>query len=693
MPLDIVDPQTAFDGEPAALDARLTQLERMRQPVWIYDMDRRRIHWCNTAGLAIWSATSLAELLARDHNAKMSPSVARRLQQFREDFERTDARFFETWTIYPRGVPRTVRVVFSGFRLADGRLAMFCEVLGEHRGDSETLRSAEALTHTSVMITLVDRHGRALYRNPAAREAAAAPQSSVRTRFPDRLQRRALLTQLHKEGQAKQVMRVVTAQGERWHEVSARRCSDAVTGTVAWLVSEMDVSDLKRTEARADHLAHHDMLTGLPNRNFVLRNFQDRLDDLRTRGEEAALVFVDLDHFKHINDSLGHGAGDALLVTVAQRLRSAVREIDLVARLGGDEFLVLAGARDIEAHAEGLCARLLESLLHPVRMHGTALRVTPSIGVCIAPRDGDDIDTLMRHADLAMYRAKDEGRARVARFTPDMTTRAQRRRQLEDELHVAIEQRQFDVFFQPRLDVASNRVVGAEALVRWRHPVRGLVLPGEFVPLLEECGLIGPLGLLVMEQACRQQAAWQARGVELRVSVNLSPRQFEDPGLLDAMARIVAATGCDPRRIELEITESLLVGNDRDTVALLEGLCAMGFRIAIDDFGTGYSNLAYLQRYPIDCLKIDRSFVGALDTGMPIAQLIITMCRMLGVEVVAEGVETASQLQWLRSHGCDEYQGFLCSPAVPSQEFDRLLARPAPRASISTTPRSMATTP
>jgi diguanylate cyclase (GGDEF)-like protein len=647
-------------------------LEALHQPIWIFDIDDSRVRWANRAALQIWQAGSLAELCTRDMGADMSDTVARRLRQYQQDFERGDARFSEQWTLYPGGRPATMWVGFSGVRLPDGRMAMLCEARPQEAMPPDSLRSVEALLHTEVMTTLYSRGGRALYRNPAARASVAEGSESLRERLVERDDLRALVRALVNHGHCKRIARVVTTAGTRWHELSVRLCRDAATGRQALLVTEIDISDLKQAQAQAQYLADHDLLTGLPNRNHVIKAYPRALDDCRQKGLQAALIFLDLDHFKRVNDSLGHGVGDELLMHLARRLRAALGPQDRVARLGGDEFLLLVPHADAAAAARQRVQELVELIARPVQISQTELRVTPSIGVSLFPQDGTDIDTLMRHADQAMYSAKAAGRNGMAWFQPAMNAAAQSRLDLEVELRRALAHGDIRVYFQPRLDVETGRVVGAEALARWIHPQRGTIPPDVFIPVCEDCGLIGELGALVLETSARQQVRWAAQGRVLNISVNLSPRQFFYSALLPEVRDILARTGCDPRAIELEITESVLLGHDERTVATLEALHALGLRIAIDDFGTGYSNLAYLHRYPVDTLKIDRSFIRSLDELPALTEMIVTMCQVLKVHMVAEGVETVEQLAWLRARGVHEYQGFLFSPAVPPEAFERL---------------------
>ena len=671
--------QSEFTGMPAVHVERapagsVPVLDALRQPVWIFDIDHSRVHWANTAALHIWQAGSLVELCGRDMGQGMSEAVARRLRQYQQDFERADVRFSEQWTLYPGGRPTTLWVEFSGVRLPDGRMAMLCEARQLDAMPPDSLRSVEALLHTEVMTSLYRRSGRALYRNPAARASVLDGRESLQRRLLHRADLRELVRGLAERQHCKLVARVHTAQGVRWHDISARLCRDAVTGRQAVLVTEIDVSGLKQAQAQAQYLADHDQLTGMPNRNQVVKGYPQVLEECRRHGLQAALIFLDLDHFKRVNDSLGHAVGDELLVELARRLCDSMQTQDRVARLGGDEFLLLVPAPDAAVAAHQRVRELVELIARPVQVSHTELRVTPSIGISLFPQDGEDIDTLMRHADLAMYSAKAAGRNTAASFLPTMTAAAQSRLALEVELRRALAQGDIRAHFQPRLDVATGRIVGAEALVRWFHPERGRIPPDVFIPVCEDCGLICELGALVLEQSARQVVQWAARGMDLKISVNLSPRQFFFSHLMDEVREILARTGCDPRALELEITESVLLGHDERTIATLEELGAMGFGIAIDDFGTGYSNLAYLHRYPINTLKIDRSFIRALDERPAITDMIVTMCKMLGVTMVAEGVETTAQLAWLRARDVHEYQGFLFSPAVPPEAFERLWA-------------------
>jgi diguanylate cyclase (GGDEF)-like protein len=654
-------------------------LELIGAPVWIFDIDRRRVHWANSAALRIWSAASLDELCTRDMGADMSESVARRLAQYQADFLGHGAVFHEQWTLYPGGKPVSLDVTFTGHRLADGRMAMLCEARETVQATPEALRSVEALLHTAVMITLYDMQGVPLYRNPAAREMVRSPGERLCERFTEPTAHAQLMQQLAAGEVATLTQPVHTVAGVRWHEVSARKCRDAVSGDAAILLSEVDVTLLKESEAQASYLAVHDALTGLPNRNQVKLHFAQAMRELRASGGQAALVLIDLDHFKNVNDALGHAVGDELLVEVAQRLRASVRRVDLVARFGGDEFLLLVSSHDIEAEVSRIDARIRATVSAPIAMAGTMVRVTATLGAALFPRDGSDFETLLRRADLAMYAAKEEGRNTLAYYDDAMGRALRARTELEHDLRTAIEQEAFEVHYQPRVCVASNRILGAEALVRWRHPVRGMIPPDQFIPLCESTGLIRDLGRQVFASAARQVARWSQAGFDIAVSVNVSPREFSHDGLVEGMRAAMAESGCNPARLQVEITESMLLGQDERPLRTLHAIAALGLGIALDDFGTGYSNLAYLHRYPIQTLKIDRSFIHGLAENRPLAELIVQLCGLMKLSAVAEGVETPEQLRWVAERGIAEYQGFLFSRPLPAAEFEALLRERARR--------------
>jgi diguanylate cyclase (GGDEF)-like protein len=397
------------------------------------------------------------------------------------------------------------------------------------------------------------------------------------------------------------------------------------------------------------------------------------------------VLCLDLDHFKAVNDTLGHPVGDALLRTVGERLRSVLRETDTVARLGGDEFAVLQGAGgDPQPQAaSALAKRVVDLVGRPYALEGHLVNVGASVGVALAPADGEDADALLKAADLALYRAKEEGRGTWRFFEPGMDARMRARRALELDLRKALALREFELAYQPQLDLGSDRVAGFEALLRWQHPERGLIPPAEFVPLAEEIGLIAPIGEWVLRTACREAAGWP-EGVG--VAVNLSPAQFKSHHLVPAVRAALAASGLPGRRLELEITEGVLLQDNEANLATLRELRALGVRVAMDDFGTGYSSLSYLRSFPFDKIKIDRSFVSGLATDPESAAIVRAIAGLgasLGMATTAEGVETAEQMRRIRAEGCLQVQGYLVSRPVPAAEVAALIARSGPAGPVA----------
>jgi diguanylate cyclase (GGDEF)-like protein/PAS domain S-box-containing protein len=437
-----------------------------------------------------------------------------------------------------------------------------------------------------------------------------------------------------------------------------------------------DITAETRAQARAQHLSLHDPLTGLPNRALLVARLAEALDSARHADGLTAVLCLDLDRFKEVNDSHGHAAGDLLLQETAHRLLACVRETDTVARLGGDEFIVVQRGLKTASDAQALGQRLLRSFADPVPLDGCKALVGLSIGIALAPADGTSAEQLLRNADIALYRAKEEGRGTYRFFEPAMDARLQARRALEHDLRQALARDELELHYQPKIATADGRLLGAEALVRWRHPERGLTLPGAFIPIAEETGLIVPIGAWVLRTACAQAARWP----EGSIAVNLSPVQFRHGDLVELVAAALRASGLEPHRLELEITESVLLQDVPDMLALLHGLKALGVQLAMDDFGTGYSSLNYLQRFPFDKLKIDQSFVQRLEdhpSARTIVGAVLGLGRALGLETNAEGVETAAQLAFLRAAGCDEVQGYYFSRAVPAAELEPLITRPA----------------
>lgn len=438
---------------------------------------------------------------------------------------------------------------------------------------------------------------------------------------------------------------------------------------------------LRRQQQALQHLAHHDQLTGLPNRLKLIETVGKAIDEAVDHGTQLAVLFVDLDHFKDINDSLGHSVGDQLLIAISQRLKKSVRAADMVARLGGDEFTVLIRNLKDQQGAIEVGEKILDAFREPVIIDSHTLKITGSVGISLYPRDGADTETLLRNADAAMYRSKRDGRNASRLYAADMTEQAIARLALESELHEAIRNEEFTVRYQPQVDMRTGVVVGAEALLRWNHPTHGLIGPDQFIDVAEDTGLIIDIGAWVLEQACHQRERWKQAGImHLTIAVNISARQMLDPRFADMVREKVVSAGCNPHEVELEITEGLLIQHPENARRTLQTFRDMGLQIAVDDFGTGYSSLAYLKQYPISKLKIDASFVRDIQhdsNDQAIASAVIALGKSLDLDVIAEGVETDEQAAILIRHGCFLAQGYLFSRPVGAADFQHVVEKRA----------------
>jgi diguanylate cyclase (GGDEF)-like protein/PAS domain S-box-containing protein len=437
----------------------------------------------------------------------------------------------------------------------------------------------------------------------------------------------------------------------------------------AQLITIINVTEKRRAERRLEHMARHDALTDLPNRSMFRERLDESLSRLHVDQGKLAVFYLDLDQFKAINDTLGHSTGDVLLRAVADRLRACLRATDVVARFGGDEFAVFRPGMSGPDEASALASYVVDAVSRPYVIDGYSLEIGTSIGVAMAPGDGASSDLLLKNADLALYRAKEEGRGAFRFFEPEMDARARARRLLEIDLRRALTAGEFELFYQPLVSLKSGAITGFEALLRWRHPMRGMVPPAEFIPLSEEIGVIVPLGEWVLRQACAEAASWPGN---LKVAVNLSSVQFKTGNVTHAVLTALANSGLAVSRLELEITETILLAESDANLATLHRLRALGVSVSMDDFGTGYSSLSYLRAFPFDKIKIDRSFVSALsDDGgcLAIVRAVAGLASSLGISTTAEGVETGEQLAWLRKEGCTEMQGYYFSPPVPASKI------------------------
>ncbi|MDB5791876.1 MAG: hypothetical protein JWQ80_1900 [Massilia sp.] len=555
---------------------------------------------------------------------------------------------------------------------------VFCmevDVTARKEREHSLRQAGRVFDHARDAILLVDRDHRVLAANRAYTELTGYPaEEVVGVELPSLrvgLQDRAFYDRLRDHLDDHRHW-----EGELWGvrrdggTIPIRAALSPITDTDGTVSSYMmmltDISERQRATEQARHQAEHDALTGLPNRTLFMDRLEQALATVARQHRQFALMFIDLDHFKAINDNHGHEAGDAVLQEIANRLRRCVRRVDTVSRLGGDEFVVLLceiGGVDQAAH---VATTIMQSVGRPVQTAAGALNLSVSIGIAICPSDGDDPKTLLRHADVAMYHAKESGRNEFHFFSPEMNSRVLARVQMENRLRRALENGEFVLEYQPAIDIGSGRTVGFEALIRWRDPERGLLMPHAFIDAAEESGLIVPIGKWVLLEACRQARRWHDAGFPAVVAVNLSNVQFTHDDLLRHVDEALQASNLAPEFLDLEITESTIMGNGAASLATVNALRARGVQLTIDNFGTGFSSLSSLRRFPLSKLKIDRSFIDDIVTepdAAPMIPAIIALARSLKLKVIAEGVETAEQLNYLRQHGCDEYQGFYAAGA------------------------------
>jgi diguanylate cyclase (GGDEF)-like protein len=478
---------------------------------------------------------------------------------------------------------------------------------------------------------------------------------------------------LRKPAEPIEVLQCATALSRKWE-------NDRLVRNHVLRLEEVITTRTQGLEAANQQLRYlttHDPLTGLPNRVLLDDRLQQAIAHADRDMRSFSLLVCDLDRFKLINESLGHRAGDDLLQEVARRLGTVVRTADTVARLGSDEFVLIGTSIGDAEDAAGLASRVMEALQAPIRIAAIDIYVSPSIGIAMYPDDGVTAQSLLAHADAAMHSAKQDGHGNFRRYAPGMDAGIEDRVQLESDLHNAVALNQLQLHYQPKVDTRTGEVRSAEALVRWAHPTRGIVSPADFIPLAEECGLIGAIGAWVMREACRQTRAWQIEGMPaLRVSVNLSASQFRDSGLVDSIRSALDDAGLEARYLEVELTESAVMSDPEKSIDILEHLSAMGVLVSVDDFGTGYSSMSYLRRFPIDKLKIDRVFIDEIVSrpeDASIVRAIVSLAHSLLLKVVAEGVETPAQLEFLKTAGCDEYQGYHFSRPLPAADFELLI--------------------
>jgi diguanylate cyclase (GGDEF)-like protein len=634
------------------LDERLLNaMDVLHTPIWIYDIQHHHIYWANSAALVLWEASSLGELQSRDFSADMAAAIDLLLQRYLGDFQQGRS-YNEWWTISPKGVRKQVYLRLSGVEIA-GRLMMMTEAVI----DADTLYQESSLATGDTLACLFDNQGSLESGNHHFDTCFGTAITELPQIFSgcDEVfyQRLSQLDEVVTEGECR------TLKGMRWFQYQFRHIQQGAR----ILLTMRDITDRKLEELEHRHLAWHDSLTGLLNRYGLMKS----LEAYCGLGGRFALVFMDLDNFKLVNDNYGHKAGDRLLERVAGRLKQICpRDVEL-ARLGGDEFTALVPLSQSSERAQEVADLMLSQMSKPLQLSGVPeVTIGGSIGIAIYPDDADDGDNLITRADMAMYQAKQMGRLRWQRFTPSMQQSLHRKLTLKQFLAKAIGRGELSLCYQPQIDVAQGKLIGFEALLRWHNPVLGQVSPGEFIPLAEDMGLIREIGGWVLSTALAQMGEWQ-RQWQLRVpvSVNLSGFQLS-AALPELVAQQLKEFDVDASLLTLELTETVLMLDMKGCIEILDALSEQGIKIAIDDFGTGYSSLAYLNRLPIDTIKLDRSFVVGLN--LPVIRATVAMATSLGLGILAEGVEEEHELAALRAQGCHVFQGFLFSKPMTAEQ-------------------------
>lgn len=640
--------------------SHLEILNSVEVPIWIFDVERSSIFWANRCAIQHWNASSLEELQSRDLSNDMSDNVQLRLEQYLADADQADHPFYDEWTLYPNNIPKTMRLAFSKYTLADGRIALLVQILDKQINASPgALHSMQALMHTSALISVFDSSLNLIYANPAARKTLGKRKLTLAEYIADEKDLNKILNTFVAEGSYCDELMVNTQHGQCWHAMNIQTSPDPVNADRTFLVSATDVTEKRRVQQATIDQAYTDPLTGLPNRLALLNRIKQQIS---CHPESSfSLLFFDLDRFKLVNDTLGHSVGDSLLNAIATMLKKVAGDHNLVTRLSGDEFVLLFD------HAEPILleqtiSELLKLTHVPMRIDGYSLRISPSVGVSTYPQDGTDATALLQHADIAMHTAKSLA-CSYKFFNPDMGKSNRNRLSLESDLAEAIATNQFELFYQPKVDARNFNIVEMEALIRWQHPLKGIVSPLDFIPIAEETGMIFDIGDWVIKQALFDQSRWEKLGYDISVAVNVSPKQFISPDFLDRLRLLLSNSECKPHMLNVEITESSLIGDEINVQEILNQLTNDGIRISIDDFGTGYSNLANLHKYPIHCLKIDRAFLKD-DNDTSLLNTILEMGKIMNMTVVAEGVETVEQIQWLREHQCDQLQGYFFSKPI-----------------------------
>ncbi len=655
-------------------DPRLVTLARLQTPLYLFDAEAYAFVWANKNAVEFWEAKSASELCSRNMNADASASVKQTLQQIKKECFEKDTTALERWTVYPNQTPKTANFLMTPFKTLDNRMLLLMQihVLSEAL-DDETLYRTTALMHTTTMISAYDSANNLVYCNGAARDTMPADLSVGTKRLVKSEDATRIIATLSRQHFCDIEAQMYTKNGIRWHSVHIERCTNPTTGKQMYLATETDITEQRSAKEQAYKLAFVDSLTKLPNRVALMNQLAALLD--ASEPQPFAVMFLDLDRFKSINDSLGHAVGDLLLIQVAERLSESVRGEGSVFRLAGDEFIIILSETKASAVSSNVANRILESMAKHMFIAEHQLLIRTSIGISLYPENADSANELLEQADAAMYAAKASQCGYCffnSRMSMTSASNIKQRMGIENDLLKAVDNNEFELYYQPKIACNTMTVCGVEALVRWNHPELGTLAPDRFISIAEDCGQIVQLGHWVLNEAMRQQRLWQDEGLEIQVSINISAKQFESNQLDIDIIDALKLHDCDPKMIELEVTESLLADDPDGAYELLQRISALGMRLTLDDFGTGYSNLAYLQNYPLDSMKIDRLFLSDSKHSI-LLRTILNMGKTLGLDIVAEGVETAAQVDWLLKQGCDQMQGFYFSKPKPVREITRYL--------------------
>jgi diguanylate cyclase (GGDEF)-like protein/PAS domain S-box-containing protein len=658
-------------------------------PMWVYDRDTLRFLAVNDAALAHYGYDRGQFLSMTLLDIRPAEDRERALQFVRGTSEAyiTD----RAWRHYKADKSEIYAISYGRALTHEGREAVLCAVLDvtERRRAvyelrTQNMRFEAAIENMTQGLAMFDGERKLIVCNRRYAEVYSLPPELVRPGTTHRqiLEHRVAAGAYSGPDPETYIRNRIANADEAKPSTKLLEFPDGRSVIVShqpmpgggWVSTHEDITERRRVEARIEHMARHDALTDLPNRVLLREHLEQHLGRVR-RGEALAVLCLDLDHFKAVNDSLGHPVGDALLQSAASRIRTCVGERDTVARLGGDEFAILQVGAGQPNGATALAQHLIQALGQPFDLDGHQVVIGTSVGIALAPLDGNDPDQLLKNADMGLYRAKSDGRSTFRFFEPEMDANMKVRRALEVDLRKALAQGEFELFYQPIVNLRHNDLSGFEALLRWHHPERGIVSPAEFIPLAEEIGLITPIGEWVLRKACTDAKLWPDPIV---VAVNLSPVQFKSKNLVSTIVSALATSGLPPRRLEVEITETVLIQDNDTTLAVLHQLRDLGVRISMDDFGTGYSSLSYLRRFPFDKIKIDRSFIRDLarrDDSRSIVRAVTGLGASLGMVTTAEGVETEEQLRLLRAEGCTQVQGYLFSPPRPLREIGELIEK------------------